>query len=1030
MARFSDLPSLSVRRPVLVVVINLLIVIAGLAAVLGVEVRELPDVDRPVVMVRAFFDGASPETMDAEVTSVIEGAVARVSGVKTINAASEENNARIRGEFAPNVDLDVAASDVREAVAAIERDLPEGVEDVTIVKADADRLPVMRLALVSEKLSQESLTRLAEEDLSAELTSIPGVATVELFGDQEQVLRVVVDPIRLASYGLSIDEVANVLSSLSLDVPAGSFKSNDQLLMVRADASVWRPEAVERLAIRNDIKLGDVGQAFYGPAEAESYSLLNGRKVVGIGIVRRAQSNTIAISEAVQEAVERLNRRMRDVELIVISDDAQFIRSSVREVVVSLSIAVLVVIGVIFVFMGALRSTLIPAIAIPIALSGTIAAIWLLGFSINILTLLALVLATGMIVDDAIVVIENIQRQRALGLKPFAASVMGTRQVFFAVLATTATLISVFLPIAFLPSTAGKLFTEFGFVLAVAVGISSFVALSLCPMLASRLPDFGDGDKRTCGLLSRLSALVTAGYQRLLVFTLNARFLVIGSAVAIASVAFAVFPTIDRELLPREDRGAIIIMMQGPDGVGLDYMDRQSARAEALLEPLREKGEITNILSIVGRWDLNRNYIIAPLAPWSERSRSQLEIAKALREPLKAIPGATARVRTPNSLNLRRAGGRVEFTLTGSNYRDIAAAADDFLNVLRERALELDDLEIEFQQTQPQLSLTVDRRRTDDLGIPIEGIVNTLRAMVDGFEVAELNVEDRSVPVLLESTAGAIDDPSDLKNLFVRAADGTLAPLSSFVSLTEVGVAAELDRAAQKRAIEIEASLPQGYAMQAAVDRIEALASETLPPSIGLHFINEAATLKDTSNEVAITFAIAVLVVLLVLAAQFESILSALVIILTVPFGLAAAVFSLKLTGTSINIYSQIGLVMLVGLMAKNGILVVEFADQLRDRGKQVMEAVREAAMTRLRPVMMTMLSTVFGALPLILSGGAGAEARGAIGWVVFGGLGIATVFTLLLIPVIYSLLASLARPRAHAGIRLDRELRELEAAE
>ena len=1030
MARFSDLPSLSVRRPVLVVVINLLIVIAGLAAVLGVEVRELPDVDRPVVMVRAFFDGASPETMDAEVTSVIEGAVARVSGVKTINAASEENNARIRGEFAPNVDLDVAASDVREAVAAIERDLPEGVEDVTIVKADADRLPVMRLALVSEKLSQESLTRLAEEDLSAELTSIPGVATVELFGDQEQVLRVVVDPIRLASYGLSIDEVANVLSSLSLDVPAGSFKSNDQLLMVRADASVWRPEAVERLAIRNDIKLGDVGQVFYGPAEAESYSLLNGRKVVGIGIVRRAQSNTIAISEAVQEAVERLNRRMRDVELIVISDDAQFIRSSVREVVVSLSIAVLVVIGVIFVFMGALRSTLIPAIAIPIALSGTIAAIWLLGFSINILTLLALVLATGMIVDDAIVVIENIQRQRALGLKPFAASVMGTRQVFFAVLATTATLISVFLPIAFLPSTAGKLFTEFGFVLAVAVGISSFVALSLCPMLASRLPDFGDGDKRTCGLLSRLSALVTAGYQRLLVFTLNARFLVIGSAVAIASVAFAIFPTIDRELLPREDRGAIIIMMQGPDGVGLDYMDRQSARAEALLEPLREKGEITNILSIVGRWDLNRNYIIAPLAPWSERSRSQLEIAKALREPLKAIPGATARVRTPNSLNLRRAGGRVEFTLTGSNYRDIAAAADDFLNVLRERALELDDLEIEFQQTQPQLSLTVDRRRTDDLGIPIEGIVNTLRAMVDGFEVAELNVEDRSVPVLLESTAGAIDDPSDLKNLFVRAADGTLAPLSSFVSLTEVGVAAELDRAAQKRAIEIEASLPQGYAMQAAVDRIEALASETLPPSIGLHFINEAATLKDTSNEVAITFAIAVLVVLLVLAAQFESILSALVIILTVPFGLAAAVFSLKLTGTSINIYSQIGLVMLVGLMAKNGILVVEFADQLRDRGKQVMEAVREAAMTRLRPVMMTMLSTVFGALPLILSGGAGAEARGAIGWVVFGGLGIATVFTLLLIPVIYSLLASLARPRAHAGIRLDRELRELEAAE
>ena len=1027
MNRISDLPSLSVRRPTLVVVLNLLIVIAGLAAIQGVEVRELPDVDRPVVTVRAFFDGASPETMDAEVTSVIEGAVARVSGVQTINAASEENNARIRGEFSPDADLDVAANDIREAVAGIERDLPEGVEDITIVKADADSLPIIRLALVSDKLSQEDLTRLAEEDIGAELTAIPGVAAVELFGDQEQVLRVVIDPLRLASYGLSIDDVASVLSSTSLDVPAGSFKSNDQLLMVRADASVWRPEAIERLAIKEDIRIADVGQAFYGPAEAESHSLLNGRKVVGLGIIRRAQSNTIAISDEVGKAIERLNRRLKDIDLVVISDDAHFIRSSVREVIVSLSIAVLVVIAVIYVFMGAFRPTLIPAVAIPIALVGTIAAIWLLGFSINILTLLALVLATGMIVDDAIVVVENIQRQKNLGLKPFAASVIGTRQVFFAVLATTATLISVFLPIAFLPSTAGKLFTEFGFILAIAVAISSFVALSLCPMLASRLPA---GGRERDGVMDRAGDWIVSLYRRLLNFTLRARVLVIGCAVVLAFTALIVFPSIDRELLPREDRGAIIVMMQGPDGVGLDYMDRQSARAEALLEPLRESGEVTNILSIVGRWDLNRNYIIAPLAPWSERRRSQQEIAKSLRGPLKAIPGATARIRTPNSLNLRRAGGRVEFTLTGSNYKDIAAAADGFLDVLRSQAPELEDLEIEFQQTQPQLSLTVDRRRAEDLGIPIEGIVNTLRAMVDGFEVAELNVEDRSVPVMLESAAGAIDDPSDLKNLFVRSAGGKLVPLSAFVTLTEEGVAAELDRSAQKRAIEIEASLPPGYAMHQAVERIEVLADESLPPGIGLHFINEAATLKDTSNEVAITFAIAVLVVLLVLAAQFESLLSALVIILTVPFGLAAAVFSLKLTGTSINIYSQIGLVMLVGLMAKNGILVVEFADQLRDRGHTVLEAVHEAAMTRLRPVMMTMLSTVLGALPLILGSGAGAEARGAIGWVVFGGLGISTVFTLILIPVIYSLLAPLARPRAHAGVRLDRELREFEAAE
>ena len=1020
------LPSLSVRRPTLVIVMNLLIVIAGVAALFRVEVRELPDVDRPVVTVRAFFDGASPETMDAEVTSVIEGAVARVSGVKAINAASEENNARIRPEFSTHVDLDVAANDVREAVAGIEGDLPDGVKEITVVKADADSRPIIRLALVSDRLSQAALTRLAREDVSAELSAIPGVATVELFGAQAQVLRIVVQPMRLAAYGLSIDDVAGVLRNTSLDVPAGSFKSNDQMLLVRANASVWRPQDIERLAVRDDIFIGDVAQAFYGPDEAESYSVLNGRKVVGLGVVRRAKANTVAISSAVDEAVAGLNKRLKHVELVKITDDAHFIRGSVKEVVVTLSIAVLVVIAVIYLFMGELKGTVIPAIAIPIALIGTIGAIWGLGFSINILTLLALVLATGMIVDDAIVVVENVQRNRKLGRPPLAAAVIGTQQVFFAVLATTATLISVFVPIAFLPGTAGALFTEFGFVLAIAVTISSFVALSLGPMLASRLPDATPRDEASSPL-GILGQTFARQYRRLLEFALHARCLVLGVAATLAVLAGAMYSTIDRELLPREDRGAIIIMMQGPDGVGLGYMDRQSAKAEALLEPFRERGDVTNILSIVGRWDLNRNYLIAPLAPWSERTLSQEDIAKTLRPGLRAIPGATARIRTPNSLNLRRAGGRLEFALTGARYQDIAAAADVFLEAMHERTPELEDPEIEFQQTQPQLSIKVDRRRAEDLGVPVEGITSTLRAMVSGFEVAELNVNDRSVPVKLASAASAIDDPGDLANLFVSAANRQLVPLSAFVSLEEVGVAAELDRTGQKRAVEIDVPLPAGYPLQRAMEEVEAIAEEVLPPGIGLRFINEAATLKDTSHDVAIIFGFAVLIVLLVLAAQFESVLSGLVIVLTVPLGAAAAVFALKLTGTTLNLYSQIGLVMLVGLMSKNGILVVEFADQLRDRGAAVAEAIREAAMIRLRPVLMTILSTVLGALPLILGSGAGAEARRAIGWVVFGGLGIATIFTLVLIPVIYSLLAPLAPARAHFGVRLARELQASE---
>ncbi|MDE0796528.1 MAG: efflux RND transporter permease subunit [Alphaproteobacteria bacterium] len=1037
--RFSDLPELSIRRPTLIVVMNLMIVIAGLAALFGIEVRELPDVDRPVVMVRAFFDGASPETMDAEVTSVIEGAVARVAGVTTLNSASEENNARIRAEFGPGVDLDIAANDVREAVARITRRLPEGVEDVTVVKADTDASPVIRLALVSETLPQEALTRLAEDDITAELSAIPGVATVQLFGNQEPVLRIVVEPMRLASFGLSIDDIARALRSTNLDVPVGSFKSDNQLLLVRADASIWRPVEIEALELKPDIRLGDVARAYYGPAEAESYSLLNGRKVVGLGIIRRAQSNTIAISDGVDKAVAKLNRRLDNARIVKISDDATFIKGSVREVLTSLAIAILVVFAVIYAFMGSLRATLIPAAAIPVALIGTIAAIWLLGFSINILTLLALVLATGMIVDDAVVVIENVYRHRAMGLKPLAAAVLGTRQVFFAVIATTATLVAVFLPIAFLPSNAGRLFTEFGIVLAVAVAISSFVALSLCPLLASRLPvtegdpdgpDDADGKSAPRrGMIAAFGRRVEDVYRRFLDFTLSARLLVLGGTALIALTALTLFPTISEELLPREDRGSLYIMLQGPDGVGLDYMDRQSAQVEALLRPYQDDGEVGDVMSIVGRWDLNRVWIVAPLAPWDERTRSQAEIAKELRRPLRQITGAHVRLRQPNSLNLRRSGGRMEFALTGSNYKDIASAADDFSAAMQKRLPQFDDPDVEYQQTQPQLSINVDRRRAEDLGVPIDGIASTLRAMVAGFEVAELNVNDRSIPVMLESAAGAIDDPGDLRNLFVPTASGGLVPLSSFVTLTEVGVAAELDRTGQKRAVEIDTALPAGYPMRKAMAEVQAIADDTLPAGIDLHFLREAATLEETSNEVMITFVIAIVVVLLVLAAQFESVLSAMVIVLTVPFGLAAAIFALKLTGTTLNIYSQIGLVMLVGLMAKNGILVVEFADQLRDRGHSVMDAVREAAITRLRPVMMTMLSTVFGALPLILSTGPGAEARSAIGWVVFGGLGIATVFTLVLIPVIYSVLAPLVPSRAHAGIRLDRELREAEAA-
>ncbi len=1020
----NDLPGISVRRPVLVLVLNLLIVIAGIAALLAVEIRELPDVDRPVVTVRASFPGASPETMDTEVISLIEGAVARVSGIQNLRSASEENSGRIYIEFRPGIDLDSAAADVREAVSRVSRRLPERLEQIMIVKADDDAQAVVNLAVTSDTLPMETLTHVVEQELVPEFISIKGVADVQVSGDRKRMLRVAVDPLRLTSYGLSVTDVSAALMQAPFDVPAGSFRSQDQQLIVRADATVVDASEVADIVVRDSVRIGDVANVFFGPEDTETITRLDGKPVLGLGIIRQARSNTIEISAGVNAAIERINRQFDDLELLVTDDQAVFIKNSVTQVLITLALSIAIVITTIWLFMGSLRATLVPTIAIPVALIGTVAAIWLLGFSINILTLLALVLATGLVVDDAIVVLENIQRQRAEGLRARAAALIGTRQVFFAVVATTAVLISVFIPIAFLPSTAGRLFREFGLVLASAVIISSFVALSLVPAAAARLVKGAD-ETRVIGFVARFGRGFSNAYKRSLAVFLGKPWIPIAVALTFAVVAGLVYQSLDRELVPPEDRGLVRVFASGPDGVGINYMDRQTEKIEAILRPYVDSGEATAIYSMIGMWDPNRTFISLPLADWSDRERNQMEILNELRAPLAAIPGVRASAFSGNSLNLRRWGGDLNIALLGNDYDDIFEAAKAFAEAIEQRLPNLTRPRIAFDPTQPQLSVDIDRRRAADLGVDLPSLAATLRAMIDGDELIDLNIDDEAVPILLESASGKINDPSDLVNLYVTANSGELVPLSSLVTLEEEGVATELNRHAQRRAIEIRIEKAESYALQTAVDELRQLAAEVLPGNVSLRFLGEAATLEETSREVALTYIIAIAVIFLVLAAQFEGFTSALVVTLIVPFGVAAAIFALLLTGTTLNIYSQIGLVLLIGLMAKNSVLVVEFADQLRDRGLGVRDAIEQGAARRLRPVMMTLVSTVLGGLPLILGTGAGAEARHAIGWVVFGGLGISALFTLYLTPALYLLIARFSSARAAETRQLAEELEQ-----
>jgi len=1013
--------ALFVRRPILAFVLNALIVIAGFAGLMGADVRELPAVDRPVVSVSTNYSGAAPETIDREVTAVIEGAAGRVAGVKSISSSSRFGSSRVTVEFNDSVDLDVAATDLRDAVARQVNNLPDGADAPRVVKSDADADAILRVAVTSSNRSADELTTLVSDLAESRLLAAPGVADLQIFGARELSFRVDVDLMQLAARGLTLADLRAVLGNAAFDSPAGALSSENQSLLVRTTAAIRTAEQIEALTVAGNIRLGDVAQVTLGPDPGASILRTNGETGIGIGIIRQANGNSLAISEAVRQVVDDLQPLLpADVRMFVTSDSADFIEGAIHEVQLALGLSVLIVTAVIFIFLRDPRATLIPIIAMPVALIGTLAAIWIVGFSVNIITLLALVLATGLVVDDAIVVLENIVRRRSEGMGARAAAVLGTQQVFFAVLATTTTLAAVFIPLSFLPGQTGGLFREFGFTLAIAVLLSSVTALTLCPVLAAKL--LRPHQEQT-GFMTRLGDGLSRLYARTLHLCLSAPLIAVTFAVLFAALAVAIFPNLRQELTPPEDRAVILLSVQAPQGVSLDYTDARMREIEALVDPLRDSGEVTSVFAIAGMGGQDsRGFIVITLAGWADRARSQQEIAAEISGKLRGVIGVRAFALQPNSLGIRGAGQGLSFALVGDNYDDLADTARALVEKM-EADPRFGQVRLGYDTTQPQLFVEIDRARAEDLGIQIAGMGEALQAVLDGRTVGTLFLDDNSFDIRLVSNADPVNDPGDLERIFVPTRDGQMVPISTFVTLTERAVAPQLERESQMRAIPITAGLTPDLALGDALTQVQAMASDLLTDNTRILPLAEAATLGETSSGLAITFGIALIVVFLVLSAQFESFVSAIIVMATVPLGLACAVFALLLTGGSLNVYSQIGLVLLVGIMAKNGILIVEFADQLREKGASVREAIEQASVARLRPVMMTMVATVLGGLPLLLAQGAGAEARSVLGSIIVGGLGLATLATLYITPVAYLLLAGLSRSRAAEGALLASEL-------
>jgi multidrug efflux pump len=1013
------LSDISIKRPVFATVLSLLIVVFGVAALMGLPVREYPDIDPPIVSVSTDYTGAAAEVVDTQITQVIEGAISGIEGIRSIESSTEQGESRTSIEFNTSRDIDVAANDVRDAVARVANQLPDEADAPRVRKADSDARPMMWVTLLSDVWDSAELSDFADRVLVDRLSVLDGVADVRIGGERRYAIRVWLDRERLAARNITVAEVERALRDNNVELPAGQVDSSTRNFTVRAEGRLSSVEEFRNLVVRRDgndlLRLGEVANIQMGVESDISRLRANGKTAIGLGIIRQSKANTVAVSDAVRAELERIRDTLPpEVSLAESYDESIFIRASIKEVLITLGIAVSLVILVIFLFLRSWRATLIPAVTIPVAVIGAFIGLGFLGFSINVLTLLAIILAIGLVVDDAIVMLENIQRRIDEGEPPLLAAYRGAKQVAFAIIATTLTLIAVFVPISFMGGNVGRLFAEFGFTLAAAVIFSSLVALTLAPMLCSKWlqhsPESEEGHRLWAFSEKVLNGL-TNGYKKLLTFSLNQPGLLLGLGVAGLIIATVIFPRLPQELAPTEDRGVIIMPTSAPRGSTVEYTDHFVRQAETQLLPYLDEGIAARFLSIVGfREEEDNAFMIMGLTHWDNRDIKQQQVTSEIRQKLADISGVRINVINPPGLGQRGFNQPVEFVVAGPDYESVQAWSEDIVERAKENP-NLINVDTDFELTRPELRLNIDRDRAADLDITVQDVGLTLQTMLASRNVTTYVDRGREYDVIIQADDANRATPGDLEQIFLRPREGgELIPIKALVSVEEIGANPDLRRIDRLPAVVISASLADGYDLGSALTYLNNLAVDNLPPEARLSYKGLSREFQDSSAAIYLTFGLAFVIVFLVLAAQFESWIHPLIIMLSVPLAVTGALIALAWSGISLNIYSQIGIIMLLGLMAKNGILIVEFANQLRDKGYEVRDAILEGATLRFRPVLMTTISTVFGAVPLVIATGAGAESRAAIGMVILGGLVFATTLTLFIIPVLYNLLARFAK--------------------